>query len=410
MKRSIGIGLAAILAVAAIVPAAVSQGRAPAKLDPKQIAKGMAEVPALIPTAGVSCTPKNALYLGGSTDSKTKVKTDGYEVACNEGMGFVIIASTSAPKPQVFSCLETANLGPDGKPQSIACKLPENADQSKALQPFLTKAGSDCVPTKARAIGATTTNISFEAACESGKGVVVSTASPASTAGAVEVNPCLAYEAGTNLACTLTDTAAQLKVVDTLAAKSDKACTIKDRRYVLTTGAGDNYYEVACTDGKGYVLQEAKNGSLTRTIDCAQADFVGGGCKLTDSRAAATEQNGLYTRLAKAAGFNCDVSKYGTLQGAAGVDTVELACSNRPDGAIALFGRDAASTKVYDCVQGEVAGFRCSFTKYDPLYGKLSTSLKGLKPDTTCQASASSARRLTKASSNWPAPTAWPAT
>ena len=45
MKRSIGIGLAAILAVAALVPAALSQGKAP-KLDAKQIQKGMADVPA----------------------------------------------------------------------------------------------------------------------------------------------------------------------------------------------------------------------------------------------------------------------------------------------------------------------------------------------------------------------------
>jgi hypothetical protein len=386
MRRSIGIGLAAILAFAAIAPAAVSQGRAPAaaKLDPKAIAKGMADVPALITAAGIKCTPVNAYHIGGSTDAKTKAKTDGYEVACSEGMGFALISESTAPAPTAYTCLETARLDANGKPSTLACKLPENANQAKGLQPFLAKAGSTCVPNKARAIGSSKDMVFFEVACESGKGYVVQTSNSPSLDKPIEVNTCLAYEAGATLACTLTEPTAQLAAIDALAAKSDKACAIKDKRYMLSSKAGDNYYEVACQDGKGYVLQEASNGSLTRTIDCAQADFVGGGCKLTDSRAAATEQNGLYTRLAKAAGFDCAVAKYGTLTGPPGLDVVELQCSNRPDGAIGLFGRDAASTKVYNCVESEVAGYRCSFTKFDPLYPKLTASLKTMKPDTTC--------------------------
>jgi hypothetical protein len=377
------IGLIAALAAVVLTPvAALAQS---AKLDPKMVTKGMAEAPALIPATGMACTLKNALYLGGATDAKTKVKTEGYEVACNEGMGFVILSASGAAKPQVQTCLETARLGPDGKPSNIACKLPENRDQTKALQPFLAKASVDCVSTKARAIGSTADQMFFEVACENGKGYILATGVPATVDKPIQVDPCLAFEAGNQLACTLTDASGQLNtVVDSLAAKSGKNCAVKGRRYILSSKAGDNYYEVSCNDGKGYVLQEASNGSLTNTIDCGQADNIGGGCKMTDSRTAATAQNALYTRLAKAAGFNCDVAKYGALPSTGGIDTVELQCSNRPDGAVGLFGRDAASTKIYNCVESEVAGFRCSFTKLAPLFPKLSADLKTLKPTTTC--------------------------
>lgn len=388
MKRSIGIGLAALLAIAALAPAAMSQ-RAPAaaKLDPKAIEAGKAAAPALIQTAGLSCTMSNAYHIGGSTDAKTKVKTDAYEVACTEGMGFVILAATDSA-PKVVTCLQTAGPGPDGKPQQLACHLPENADSAtKALQPYVAKAGANCTVEKGRSIGTTTDNAYFEVACQGGKGYILTTSNTPSTAKEVLATTCLAYEPGGTLSCTLSDAAAQLAVVDSLNTAAAKSCTVKDKRYILTAKDNSNYYEVACADGKGYVYQEAANGSFSRSIDCAAADFVGGGCKLTDSRAAQTEANGLYTKLAKAAGYDCAVAKYGTLTGPPGMDVVELQCSNRPDGAIAMFGRDAASSKVYNCVDAEINGFRCSFTKFEPLYTKLSAGLKTVKPDTTCQVS-----------------------
>jgi hypothetical protein len=384
MKRSFAIGLAAILAVAAIAPAAVSQNRpAAVKLDPKNVTKGMAEAPAIAQAANLACGITNAYYVGGGTDAKTKVRTDAYEVACSQGMGFVLVTNSTAPT-QVVTCLQTTQPGPDGKPSNLACKLPENQDQAKTLQPYIAKAGTACTVDKARSIGSTATNAYFEVACTGGKGYILSTSNAPSVEKEVSMTTCLAYEPGANLSCTLSTPAAQLAAVDALAAGAGKNCAVKDKRYVLTSKDGSNYFEVACNDGKGYMLQEAANGALTRSIDCAAADFVGGGCKLTDSRAAATEQNGLYTRLAKAAGFNCDVAKYGPLPGQPGIDTVELQCANRPDGAIALFGRDAASTKIYDCIESEISGFRCSFTKYEPLYAKLTATLKTVKPDTTC--------------------------
>jgi hypothetical protein len=111
------------------------------------------------------------------------------------------------------------------------------------------------------------------------------------------------------------------------------------------------------------------------------ADGIGGGCTLTNSREAQTEQAGLYTRLAHNAGFACDVSKYGPIPAnvAPGHEVVELACSNRPDGGIGVFPASTAEKAlIYNCAVSELAGFRCSFTKPDAAYPLLTADLKAL--------------------------------
>ena len=154
-------------------------------------------------------------------------------------------------------------------------------------------------------------------------------------------------------------------------------------------GSGALYYEVACQDGKGYVLEQAKTGALTRTIDCANADFLNGGCKLTDARQAKTEQAGLYTTLAKKAGFDCNVSGYAPFSvNVSGKEVVELACSNRPGGGVGVFGVGSAGSVVYDCAHSELKSFRCSLTKPAASYPLLTADLKALGK-ASCQVSAS---------------------
>jgi hypothetical protein len=128
------------------------------------------------------------------------------------------------------------------------------------------------------------------------------------------------------------------------------------------------------------MMSVAASGSVS-PIDCAVADNIGGGCTLTNSREAETEQAGLYSKLAHNAGFACDVSKYGPI--AANIpnhEVVELACSNRPDGGIGIFPATGAG-QVDNCALAELAGFRCSFTKPDAAYPLLTADLKKLGKD-----------------------------
>jgi hypothetical protein len=373
--RPFAIGLTAALALAALVPAAVisatKEKEKPAAVDAKSRATGMAEAPALVTAAGLSCAVADARLIGEDKKSATKY----YEVACQQGMGFALLAKKDAT-PTGYTCLETAAPGADGKPSALACLLPANADPKAGLVPFVKKTGVACEIENARAIGSGAKNSYFEVACKGGAGYIVQTTTPINVDQEVVANSCLLYEESGNVSCKLTDKATQLAVADTLAAASGKNCAVKDKRYVLSTKT-DNYFEVSCQDGKGYMLQQASAGPLVKAIDCAQAAFVGGGCTLTDSLAAETAQAGLYTKLAVKAGFDCKVEKYGMLPSNDNRrEIVELKCSNRPDGGIGIFS--ATENVVYDCVASELNGYRCSFSKPDAVYPRLTANLASL--------------------------------
>jgi hypothetical protein len=374
--RPFAIGLAAALALGALVPAAVISAPKESKdkpaIDAKAREAGMKEAPPLMQAANSGCTVTDARLIGADKKSNTSY----YEVACQDSIGFAVIAKKDAA-PQVFTCLESNNPAPDGKPSALACILPGNADPKAGLVPYLAKTNTACEIQNARAIGAGAKNAYFEVACKGGVGYVIQTASPVNIDQEVVANSCLLYEEGGTVSCKLTDKATQLSIVDTLNTAAGKNCAIKDKRYILSTKT-DNYFEVACQDGKGYVYQQtATTGAFAKAIDCAQAGFVGGGCTLSDAVAAQTEQAGLYTKLATKAGFDCKVEKYGMLpSNDPRKEIVELKCSNRPDGGIGIF--TASSNIVYDCITSEMNGYRCSFTKPDAAFSRLTNDLKSL--------------------------------
>jgi hypothetical protein len=220
----------------------------------------------------------------------------------------------------------------------------------------------------------------FEVACAGGVGYIVQASFPFTAAKPATFAACWGVPAGTPMSCTLTDAAALATYVDPLAAKMGKPCVVKDRRYVGETGDHSAFFEVACQDGKGYMIEQAANGDVKPAIDCAVADNIGNGCTLTNARAAQTAQAGLYTSLAHKAGYPCDVSRYAPLPvNMPGREVVELACGNRPDGAIGVFPASSAEqAQIIDCAHSELAGFRCSFTKPDAAYPRLTADLNKL--------------------------------
>ena len=374
--KSIGIGLIAALAMVVLAPAGAQAAPKKDAVQAMMLAKarerGKAEAPALAQAAGLTCNISDAVFMG---EDKKQAMTF-YEVACAEGMGYVLFNKTGDAKPVAYTCLETSKPTADGQPNNLACQLPGNAEPKAALAAYVAKGGAPCVIENARAIGQGQKSAYFEVACKGGAGYILVTSSPPDPTQPVQMNTCLAYEPGGNLYCELTDRAAQLAPIDALVAKANRGCTVKDRRYVLSSKDGTNYYEVACSDSKGYMVQEAKNGDLQRIIDCGSADFIGGGCTLTDARASQTEQSALYTRLATQAGFNCEVAKYAPLPTTGPREVVELECKNRPDGGVAVFTGNGG--KVYNCVLAELEGYRCSFTKKEVVYPKLTSALKDL--------------------------------
>jgi hypothetical protein len=384
-----GWGLIAALLFAIAAPAAAwaAPTAAPATVTKDSRDKGMAAAPGLVTAGGLDCQVADARLVGEGTDPKTKAKQTLYELACKGNEGQLVMKKGDAVS--AFSCVQADQPGPDGKPTTTSCILPGNSDPKAGLVPYIQKAGITCDPDKVRAIGQNATNAFFEIACSNNPGgFLLETSAPMSPEKPATANPCIMVPEGGNIACTLTDHAAQLSVVDKLNASAGKNCTIKDggRGFLAAAQSGKLYYEEACQDGKGYVLVENPNGSLSQTIPCAEADSYFGGCKLTDTREAKTEQAGLYTQLAKKAGFNCDVSGYAPLPGSGimpGDEVVELKCGNRPDGAVGFFPASASGQAgVYDCAHSELLGYRCTLTKASAAYPSLTNDLKAVGKST----------------------------
>jgi hypothetical protein len=380
--RPILIGLVAAFMAATLIPAVATAATPPkpAPIDPASKAKGMKDAPGVITTAGLDCQLVDARSLGASTDPKTKVTTNFYEIACKDAEGFIVGVTDKppGPPPVIYTCLEVAASGA----ANIACILPENLDPKAGLATMIEKVKPDCQVSNDRSIGQTSDRATtvFEVACQGGAGYVVDTSFPISTAKPMTFHSCLAFGATAADRCTLTDAAAQDAFFATLVAKIGKPCTPTGHRWVGEASSGSNFFEVSCQDGKGYMFELKPDGTIGQGIDCAQADNIGGGCTLTNSREAQSQEDALYTKLAQASGFNCTVSQYSPFDvNVPGHEVVELACSNRPDGAVALFPADSTQKGVfYDCAHSELAGYRCSFTKPDAAFPNLTADLNKL--------------------------------
>jgi len=378
--RPIAVGLVMALVTALLAPSGVFA--AAPTVTKEDRAKGMADAPALITSGNIECQLADARKLGDSVDPKTKVKSSLYELACTGAEG-VVVESTADQPPLVFTCLESGAPRPDGKPNPTACILPGNADPKAGLVPLIAKSGVTCTPDKVRALGHSTTTSVFELVChESVGGYILETSAPPRTDKPVMMNPCIGFAETANVKCTLTDRATQLSVVDKMVTDSGQSCAVKPdgRAFLGVSQSGKMYYEVACNNGKGYILEQAATGGGVRAIPCLDAETIAGGCKMTDTRQAKTDQNALYSTLAKKAGYNCDVSGYAPLPSTADIpahsEVVEVTCSNRPDGAIAVFPASSSETAtIYDCAHSELAGYRCSLSKPAAAYPKLTAEL-----------------------------------
>lgn len=380
----IGLLLAAITAIAAPTAALASTPTPP--IDPAAKQKGMAAAPAIISGNNMDCQLADARFIGTSTDPKTKVQSSFYEIACKDAEGFIVGVPTK-PTPtagaQIYTCLEVASQPGAG----IACILPENANPKAGLQALVAKDRPDCAFKDARAIGQASDHSEtvFEVACQDGGGYVIDASWPFSLVKPAKFVPCV-VELEANTKCALTDEAADNTYFNSMVGKIGKPCAPKGHRVVGGTADGDFYFEVACDNGKGYIFALKASGGVGEGIDCAVADNIGGGCTLTNARQAQTAQADLYTKLAHKAGFACDVSKYSPFEGVnvPGHEVVELACGNRPDGAVAIFPAvETEQATIYDCAHSELAGYRCSFTKPDTSFPSLTEDLKRVGK-TTC--------------------------
>lgn len=407
MKR-LGLALAAVVAVTALPLAAHAQrANAPAaaaapaaKLDAKTIAankaRGMKEAPPLVAGSDVkTCQVTDATYRGGGeqkgADGKP-AKFSAYEVACREGPGYLVLSTVGAPKPQMINCITAT--------QGTVCELPQNTDFKAALAPYVRQTGRSCDISGQRYVGtATATQTTYyEVACGAAPGFVmaVSEAAP----GKPQVTDCLAVE-GSSQACTLTTKPQMLQTYAANVAKSGKSCTVSDVRSIgVDKRNGDVFTEIACGTAPGFVLVNDTAGAYKSALDCGKAESLGG-CKLTDTATAQTADSAAYTKLAAKAGFPCNVKQYRYIgTDAQNREVVELACSDHPNGAMAVLS-ETGKSEIYDCVRAPaVGGSECKLTDKALVYPKYSEALAS-KGRTTCKVSGAGFLGQTKAGTDY---------
>jgi hypothetical protein len=367
-------------------------GKTPAAA-PDGSARGMAEAPAIVQAAGLRCTVAGANFIGSSKGGESL-----YEVACSDGPGYVLIANADKTLKEGYECLQlrdgNAMNAAAGKanPNPLTCKLPGNANLVANVAKVTASLLPGCQADQARWMGTSvsTKENNYEIGCAGQPGAIVKIAAPGGTTQPSAI-PCLKISPEGNAQCEYTSQQEKLAAMQGLVKASNKAaCQASDMRYVgSSTTSKEDFYEVKCAAGEGFMLVGNAQGGVARTIECSRAQGVSGGCTLTDAVAAQNAEAGIYKGLAQKAGFNCDVGQYRLL----GMETttkrevVELACKNLPEGVIGFFPA-AAGGKIdlYDCTKNWRHKQTCSLTKLDAIKPRLTKDIS--KYGKTCDVTA----------------------
>lgn len=176
--KALGSALFFAFSVAIATPA-LATPKTEAGVPEAQRKIGMAKAPEIIAKSGLACGLTDARFVGTSDENKdgVKVTTAFFEVACTEGLGYIIQAKTDGSMPLTYDCVATSNsvIGPDGKPEknSLACTLPGNANPIAGLQPLIDKTGSQCIVDNARYIGVSPSQVYYELVCRTGDDLVM---------------------------------------------------------------------------------------------------------------------------------------------------------------------------------------------------------------------------------------------
>ena len=387
--RSIAIGLAAAILAAALSPVAAFAADKPAKTSAADLAltaknhdAGMKEAVPLAAQLGVPCTATDGNLVGSS---KTKnpagkdVTTKYYELACSEGLGWLVVSPEGGP-PQAYDCgMAMSNKPKAGEPDKgqLFCRLPVNADPiTSGAQPILTKAGVQCSPTQWRMMGRSVQEkfYQFEAACSQGPVYVLQVPEPGS-AHKLQALDCLTLQAGS---CEYFTKEKLIARMTALSKPAGRTCEVTNGRVMGALSTGDTFYEIGCADEKAsFVLQMSATGQFVKSIDCVRANAIANGCTLSAGAASQTAETATYSKLAKQIGYACDVKAYHTFGlDKTGREVVELACNDHPDGALATLPVDKGQSGEYwNCVRAEVHQLQCALTPQPATFAKLAAQM-----------------------------------
>jgi hypothetical protein len=368
MKRLMSVLAAAVVASGLLVAGAYAAKTEAVKgPPPESIKKGMTDAPAAVQAAGLSCTLKNAAWIGTGTETidKKQVKGDNYEVACAEGPGY-LITKLATGDAQSYTCIQLAAAAA-GKGKGPQCTLPENQNLGSQIQPAVDHSGISCKVADVAFLGTGQTDHlgHYEISCGSAGGYLINL----DTKGAASGDPTSCLQATSDPSkwlCKLTTKAQAVAAIGDLAKPLDPACQASDARFVgRDTSSKADYFEIGCSNKPGFMLQ-IDAGKPTRVIDCLTAKGIGGGCTLTDISKLKLAATSGFAGTLQQNNVPCTVTDsniYGK-EPATKRDVVEFKCAEQPWGLVAVIPGAGATGRFehYDCLSAAERTIVCQLT------------------------------------------------
>ncbi len=224
--------------------------------------------------AGLTCQVSDANRLGVNTEQQVL-----FEVACADGPGYILQASTP---PQTYNCMELLGQAFRARQRDPAadvgqqCAMAHNVDLVSFVSAYAHEAGVTCAVDQAAVIGKSTAgNLVYEAGCPGADGYWLE-----KTATGWQVTDCLEV-ALTHETCSFTTTEEQAAGFQGKLAGTDASgCQVTQVRLMGSNNNG-RFYEAKCAVGDGYIARVNTAGQTQQVYACAIAQHIGDGCKLT---------------------------------------------------------------------------------------------------------------------------------
>jgi hypothetical protein len=200
---------------------------------------------------GMSDGPAEGGMSGPGTSAEGRSEPLGYEVACRDGLCFVVLNAgqrhgpgrrrhagdsredaSSRPPPDYLNCLE-ADAAADRLGPTVRCRLQANRDRVGPVQALVSRAGLDCSVNRVRGLGHTEKQSFFELACIKARGAppklsdtgfVLVTSRTVSAAGELSAFPCFDAQANPGLRCSLTNVGPIVEALHRTLSKSEPDC------------------------------------------------------------------------------------------------------------------------------------------------------------------------------------------
>ena len=251
----------------------------------RQLAQAKQESERIITAISLSCKPTDAERIGHgkSVVNGKRVEVNMFEVACSNGMGY-LLASLGSEKPMAMSCFAADATHADsvskGEKSDLYCQLAANKDVKLMAAALMTTSGTACNVNGLRWFGmnASTQTEYTEVTCGDGNGYLLRTAQ---TEPAAQVSVMNCQEAAKQgLRCHLTDvgTAAVPVTMQTLrdALKENGVTCEPTQIHLIGRETVSKRYvvEMQCPDKPGGVVAFIPLGGNTKqfeTLDCSAA-------------------------------------------------------------------------------------------------------------------------------------------